>query len=142
MSAEAKFRRAFETAFRRHSPFLSYMSSMSVAGIPDEYLLVNGHSYWIELKAVSKWPKKPSSNILEHRFTGPQLTYLRRVDRAGGRGVGVIGWLDDKKWVCVCLRTHDIGDDGTVTKSELDRHPHLLVDAWFHKRFLRLLGRS
>lgn len=115
---------------------------MNVAGVPDEYMLDNGHSYWIELKAVSKWPKKPDSNVLEHRFSGPQLTYLRRVDRAGGRGFGVIGWLDDRKWVCACLRTHDIGADGTISKQELDRHPHLVVDDWFHTRLMLLLERS
>jgi hypothetical protein len=142
MSAEAKFRRAFETALRRHTPFLSYMSSMNVAGVPDEYMLVDGHCYWIELKAVAKWPVKPTSNILEHRFSGPQLTYLQRVDRAGGRGLGVIGWRDGRKWVCACLRTHDIGSDGTVTKNELDRHPHFIVDDCFHSRFLRLVERS
>lgn len=142
MSAEAKFRRAFETALRRHSPFLSYMSSMNVAGIPDEYMLVEGRGYWIELKAVSKWPKKPTSNILEHRFSGPQLSYLRRVDRAGGRGFGVIGWQDQRKWVCACLRAHDIGDDGTVSKLELDRHPHFVVDDWFYTRVMLHLERS
>jgi hypothetical protein len=142
MSAEADFRRAFEAALRRHTPLLAYMASMNRAGVPDEYLILNGRSFWLELKAVDKWPKKPGSNILGHRFSGPQLTFMRKVDRAHGRGLGVIGWKEDRVWKCASLRVHDIGTDGTVTRDELNRHPHVVVGPWFHKRFLQLLERS
>jgi hypothetical protein len=142
VSAEAKFRRAFEAAIRRHVPLHAYMASMTRAGVPDEYFIIDGRSFWLELKAVSKWPVKPDSNILEHRFSGAQLTFMRKVDRAGGRGLGFIGWKDGRVWKCAALRVHDIDDQGTVSLNELNRHPHLVVDEWFHKRFLRLLGRS
>lgn len=142
MSAEADFRRAFEAAIRRHIPLLAYMSSMNRAGVPDEYAIVDGRSYWIELKAVAKWPKRETSNVLAHRFSGPQLTFMRRVDAAGGRGLGVVGWQRDGAWRCVALRVHDIAGDGSLSRADLARARELTLDDWFHVRFLRLLRRA
>lgn len=118
------------------------MASMTRAGVPDEYLIVDGRSFWLELKAVSKWPKTGAANVLAHRFSGPQLRFMHKADLAGGRGLGVIGWIRDGVWVCACLRVHDIGADGTVTGDELGRHPVMPLDPWFHTRFLRVLARS
>jgi hypothetical protein len=136
---EAKFRRAFERALRSHTPLLEHMASMHRAGVPDEYLL-DGRSYWLELKAVEVKTKSEDANVLEHRFSGPQIAFLRRVDRAGGRGLGVVGFPDP--WRCIVLRVHDIGDGGTLSRREIARHRQMVLDAWFHIRFLTTLTRS
>ena len=140
MSAEAKFRRAFETAIRRHVPLLAYMASMTRAGVPDEYTIVDGRSHWLELKAFDKWPKSPEANVLDHRFSGPQLAFMRRVDAAGGRGLGVVGFGDP--WRCVVVRVHNIGADGTLSRHQIERHRHLVLDTWFPEKFLTLITRS
>ena len=119
-------------------PLLDHMASMTGTGIPDMHMIVDGRAYWLELKFIKRWPKSPDANVLEHRFTGAQLAYLRRVDRARGRGLGVVGFEDR----CVVLRVHDIGDGGTLTRREIDRHRHLRMDAWFHTRFLTLMTGS
>ena len=142
MSTEAKFRRAWETALRRHIPLLAYMASMNREGVPDEHAVVDGRCYWLELKALSVWPKSTDANVLKHRFTGPQLAFLRRTDRAGGRGLGVIGFKVAGIWQCVVLRTHDIGEDGTVSRREIERHRRLALDDYFPQRFLTILTRS
>jgi hypothetical protein len=136
--SEARFRRAFELALRQHVPLIQYMASMTQSGISDMYMMFDARAYWLELKFVKRWPKSVDANVLEHRFTGSQLAYLRKVDRARGRGLGVVGFENE----CVVLRAHDIGDDGTVTRREIDRHRHLRMDAWFHVRFLSTITRS
>lgn len=138
---EARFRRAFESALRRHTPLLAYMASMTRAGVPDEYMIVDGRSYWLELKAVDgPLPKSPDANVLGHRFSGPQLSFMNRVDRAGGRGLGVVGFPDP--WRCVVVRVGAIGVDGTLSRRVVERHRHLPVDRWFNERFLTLISRS
>jgi len=104
------------------------MSTMASAGIPDLHAIVDGRAVWIELKAVVDWPRGPDANVLSHRFTGPQLAFLAHVDRARGRGLGVIGWQEEHKWLCTILRVHDIGAEGTVSRREIDRHPVFRVD--------------
>lgn len=136
--SEARFRRAFELAIRQHVPLFDYMSSMNRPGIPDVHMIFDARPYWVELKYVRRWPKSPDANVLEHRFTGAQLAYLRKVDRAGGRGLGVIGFEDR----CVVVRVHHIGEDGTISRREIDRHRALRMDAWFHERFLPTITRS
>jgi hypothetical protein len=142
MSTEAKFRRAWEAALRRHIPLLAYMASMNREGVPDEHAILEGRCYWLELKAFDGWPKSLDANVLGHRFTGPQLTFLRKVDRAQGRGLGVVGFQVDGVWNCVCLRVHDIGDDGAVSRREIERHRWLPLDDSFPHQFLTLLTRS
>lgn len=137
---EKEFRRTFEAAIRRHVPLLEYMASMTRAGVPDEYLIVDGRSYWLELKAVEVSTKKEDANVLSHRFSGPQIAFLERVDRAGGRGLGVVGF--PKPWRCIILRAHDIADDGSLSRREIARHRPLVLDAWFHTRFITTLIRS
>jgi len=141
MSFEAKFRRKLEGALMPHVSLMSYMSSMSKSGIPDEHLIHDGRAYWLELKAVEKWPKKNASNVLKHRFTAPQLAFMRRTDEAKGRGFGVIGW-NDGLWRCIAVRVHRIADDGSISKEEIDKHAVLTLDPWFHARFLNLIHRS
>jgi hypothetical protein len=140
VSHEAQFRRAFEAALRRRVSLLAYMASMMRSGVPDEYLLYEGRSYWLELKAIVDWPKGLDANVLAHRFTGPQLAYMRRVDAGGGRGLGVVGFGDP--WACVVVRVHNLGADGTLTRRQIERHRVLPLDTWFADRFLNLITRS
>lgn len=120
---------------------------MNRAGVPDEHMIDDrGRAVWIELKAVARWPVRSPTNALEHRFSGPQLTFMRRVDAAGGRALGVVGWEHGAGWRCAALRVHDIGAQGTLSRDDIDRvAPHLDVSssdaAAFAARFMRLVTR-
>lgn len=118
---------------------------MNRAGVPDEHMIDDrGRAVWIELKAVARWPVRSSSNALDHRFSGAQLTFMRKVDRAGGRALGVVGWEQDGGWRCVVVRVHDIGADGTLSRDSVDRVAvHLDVGGpAFAARFMRLVTRA
>lgn len=127
---EADFRRAFELALRPHAGFLTAMLTMARAGVPDLHMIDDGgRCFWLELKVVTgAWPRSPDANVLEHRFTGPQITFLKKVDAAGGRGLGVVGWQEGRRWVCVLLAVGDVGAEGTVSRRQLDARPHLGLD--------------
>lgn len=125
--SEADFRRAFELALRPHAGFLTAMLTMARAGVPDLHLIDGGLCFWLELKVVDTWPVSESANVLEHRFTGPQVTFLRKVDAAGGLGLGVVGWREGHKWVCVFLGVDDIGAEGTIARRQL-HDPLTLLD--------------
>lgn len=135
---EADFRRVFVRALRPHVALIEYMSAMSQGGIPDVYLLSAGRHFWIELKAVDHWPRSPDANVLAHPFTGPQLTFMRRVEAGGGRALGVVGF---DGWSCVAIRPHRLGD-GRLSRAEIERHRRLPVDSRFAGRFLETLARS
>lgn len=113
---------------------------MTREGVPDEYLIVDGRSYWLELKAVDPKTKSADANVLGHQFSGAQTAFLGRVDRAGGRGLGVVGF--PRPWRCIVLRAHDIARDGTLSRREIGRHREIVIDAWFHTRFLNVITRS
>jgi hypothetical protein len=144
MSHEAEFRRAWARALAPHTQLLEYMSTMAKAGVPDVHTLVDddgGRAIWCELKAFDHWPKSPEANVLEHRFTGPQRAFMRRVDRAGGRGLGVVGWKEAGRWQCVVLRAHCLGAEGTVSRAEIERHRPLVIDALFASHWATLVRR-
>lgn len=139
---EAKFRGRFVPALKPHC-LIEYMASMHKQGVPDIYILHEGHSYWLELKFVDDMPKRDTSNVLKkHNFTGPQLSFLRRVDDNGGKGRGVIGFRDQGTWKCLVAGRERIGDDGTLTLAEFNSHEHLVMDKDFGPRFLDHLRRS
>jgi len=140
--SEADFRRHLHRSLRQHVGLFSYMASMLKSGIPDVYILDDGRDYWLELKAPkTPWPKK--GNVLAHKFTGQQLSFLRRVDRAGGRGLGAVGWKEDGSWRMVLLRVHEIGDKGTLTREGVSRHRILsLDDPGFVEKMRLVLRRS
>lgn len=139
MSGEEDFRRRFVRALRPRC-FCEYMASMTATGVPDAHLVVEGRAYWLELKYTDHWPVRGSSNVLGHRFSAPQLAFLRRVDRAGGRGLGVIGYK--KTHLCV-LTPSSIADDGSVSRDRLQEQLSLdLGHKHFADMFLTLLARS
>jgi len=141
MSDEAAFRRLFVSSLRPHC-LCEYMSSMNKVGVPDIHIVHRGRAVWPELKFVTSWPKSREANVLHHRFSGPQLTFLKRVDAQGGLGLGVVGFRDGKKWKCVALRQWNIRHDGTVTKSEIERHRVMSFDNGFALTFLTILERA
>jgi hypothetical protein len=136
MSNEAEFRRRLVRAIQPHC-FCEYMSSMNKVGILDTHIIFEGVAVWAELKFFDKWPKRDTSNVLGHRFTGPQLAFMGRVDRNGGRAFGVVGFRDDqRRWCLVLLRRSAINDDGTVTKAVIKSHAGLLLnDQGFAEKF-------
>lgn len=113
---------------------------MNRAGVPDVHLVHQGRAYWLELKYASQWPTRGYSNVLAHRFSAPQLAFLRRVERAGGRGHGVIGF---KSTSVAVIAASDISDDGTVSRDQLESQLALdLSDVFFADGMLALLTRS
>ena len=113
---------------------------MNRAGVPDLHLIHDGQVFWLELKYAGQWPASASANVLAHRFSAPQLAFLRRVERAGGRGHGVIGYQRTKVAV---IAAGDIADDGTVSRGQLESQLTLdLSDVFFADSMLTLLARS
>jgi hypothetical protein len=137
---EADFRRKLIKALRQRARACEYLSSMNRAGVPDVHLVHQGRAYWLELKYAGQWPARGSSNVLAHRFSSPQLAFLRRVERAGGRGHGVIGF---KSTSVAVIAVSDISDDGTVSRDQLEGQLTLdLSDIYFADSVLTLLARS
>lgn len=140
---EAEFRRRFVSALRPHC-LCEYMSSMNKTGVPDVHVVIDGgRAAWLELKAVDGLPSRDGSNVLGHRFTGPQLAFAARVVRRGAVGAGVIGFKRQRNWYCALVPLGDIGADGTVTKTVLTTLPaHALAAEFFAPRFLESLKRA
>jgi penicillin-binding protein-related factor A (putative recombinase) len=99
-------------------------------------------SVWLELKAFGKWPKRDSSNVLEHNFSGPQVTFMKRALKNGGVGAGLIGFQEDRKWKAVFLLPHLIEDNGGVTKHQILRHHSMVVDDLFHSKLATVIKRA
>jgi hypothetical protein len=143
---EAWFRKRLMSELRRQTRCCEYLSSMNRAGVPDVHVVVDGRAFWLELKFTSKWPAREHSNTLDHRFSAPQLSFLRRVTAAGGMGMGVIGFRTDdgssRTWVAA-VDARDLADDGTVSRAALAGSLSLdLGDRDFGSAFLTLLARS
>lgn len=141
MNDEAAFRRQFVNSLRAHC-LCEYMSSMNKVGVPDIHIVHRGMAVWPELKFVTSWPKSQEANVLGHRFSGPQLTFLKRVDAQGGLGLGVVGFRDGRQWKCVALRQWNIRPDGTVTKGQIGRHREMALDNGFALAFLTVVERA
>lgn len=140
MKDEADFRRKIVKALRQRARACEYLSSMNRAGVPDVHLIHQGRAYWLELKYTDQWPVRGSSNVLEHRFSSPQLAFMRRAERAGGRGHGVIGFRNTSVAI---IPASDIADNGTVSRDQLQSQLALdLSDNFFADSFLTLLTRS
>lgn len=119
---------------------------MNRSGVPDLHVVVDGRAHWLELKFTDKWPVRGPSNVLDHRFTPPQLSFMRRVERAGGRGHGVIGFRtnnNSNKTLVATVAVGDINDDGTVSRDQLQSMLALdMSDKLFAETFTELLARS
>lgn len=142
---ESQFRRQLVSELKKVLPCCEYLSSMNRSGVPDVHAIVDGRAHWLELKFTDKWPVRGPSNVLDHRFTPPQLSFMRRVERAGGRGYGVIGYRinDSRKTMVAALAVSDINDNGTVTRDQLQSALALdLSDKLFAWAFAEMLARS
>ena len=143
---EAWFRRRLMTELRRQTRCCEYLSSMNRAGVPDVHVVVDGRAYWLELKFTSKWPAREQSNALDHRFSAPQLSFLRRVTTAGGMGMGIVGFRVDgssKETRVAAFDARDLADDGTVSRERLTGTLSLnFMDPDFAAAFVTLLTRS
>lgn len=129
MSLEAKFRRHLEHTLRPHVDLFAYMSSMNRAGVPDVYILDHGRSLWAELKAIDSLPRSQDANVLtRHKFTGPQVSFLRKVARAQGLAMGLVGLSEPRgQWRIVKIAIADMGDDGSLAKSKFLASPVVLT---------------
>jgi hypothetical protein len=129
---------------RRSFDVCEYMSSMNRSGIPDLHVVVDGgRSCWLELKFVGQWPADETSNALRHKFSPQQMNFLRRTAKAGGLGMGVVGYKIGRDRVATFLRQEDIREDGGVTKAQLLSLAGLpMSDRFFPDMVRELLIRS
>ena len=47
-------------------------------GVPDIYVEDDNGAFWIEVKLIKKYPKKGTSKVLEHEFSGKQIKFFKK----------------------------------------------------------------
>ncbi len=128
MAAEKRFRELLVNALRP-DVFVEYISSEARVGLPDLHMIwaPHGASVWAELKvADTNGPQKPDARISDYGFTRAQVAYLKRVSRAGGIGLGLVGLNEKRRWYTVMLLDDELGD-GQLTWRQLEGRKRILV---------------
>jgi hypothetical protein len=87
-------------------------------GIPDLWIVTRGRLFAIEAKSVSSWNPLSDKPLLSHKFSGPQISILRQIRRAGGLSFGAI---QTEPSVARILDPFDIPESGNFTAKELER---------------------
>lgn len=106
----------------RREAFVTYLSSMLQAGIPDLFVQSQGASVWLELKFARLLSSKAEAGALTHTVTGPQRRFLRDVITHGGFGFVLVGFEVGEKYPRVALlELKDFDDRGQVTCGALRR---------------------
>lgn len=87
-------------------------------GIPDLWIIARGRLFAIEAKYVSGWDLLSDKPLLSHRFSGPQVSILRQIRRAGGLSFGAV---QTEPTVAYILDPFDIPKSGNFTAKELEK---------------------
>lgn len=106
-------------------------------GIPDLWIVTRGRLFAIEAKFAKNWDKSSEKHVLSHKFSGPQVSILRQVRRAGGFSCGAV---QVESSVAYIIDPVDIPSDGNFTSGQLekislrsDRRDSLWdLDGWMH----------
>lgn len=87
-------------------------------GIPDLWIVTRGRLCAIEAKSVGRWNKDSKRPVLSHGFSGPQVSILRQIRRAGGVSFGAV---QTEPSVAYILDPSDIPTGGNFTAEELEK---------------------
>ena len=106
-------------------------------GIPDIHAALppDGRFMAAEVKQIPKlcehgdFLKAHNKEILEHRFTGPQISMLRRLHEAGVQAYGIVRTHQD---IAYRIKPHDIPLYGNFTPRQLMACGHAIfkADGW------------
>jgi hypothetical protein len=66
------------------------ISDKFTAGISDFLIFCNHKSLGLETKFEKAFPKRETSQVLSHSFSGPQITFLESLALTGNMGYGVV----------------------------------------------------
>lgn len=87
-------------------------------GIPDLWIITRGRLFAVEAKFVSRFDLGSDKPVLSHRFSGPQVSILRQIRRAGGLSFGAV---QTGPHTARILDPFDIPASGNFTAKELSR---------------------
>lgn len=93
-------------------------------GIPDLWTVTRGRLFAIEAKFVDRWDKLSERPILSHSFSGPQVSILRQIRRAGGLSCGAV---QVEPSVAYILDPLDIPSGGNFTAEKLEEISHRTI---------------
>ena len=98
MKTEGEFNSFLSKEFSRLTPMLKYLkaSDRFAIGVSDFLLWYKGRSRGLECKFV-KEIKSQNRKILEHPFSGAQVTFLEGLVLSGSDGFGLVGIKSLKK---------------------------------------------
>lgn len=86
-------------------------------GIPDLWIITRGRIFAIEAKFADRWDKSSKRPILSHSFSGPQISILRQVRRAGGICCGAV---QVEPSVAYVLDPIDIPSSGNFSSEKIE----------------------
>lgn len=87
-------------------------------GIPDLLIIMRGRVYAIEAKCSLNWGPSTGNDILRHPFSGPQISVLRQIKKAGGFACGAV---QVEPCIARILDPDDIPSNGNFTANELEK---------------------
>ena len=92
MNTENQFNTYLGKELMKLSTTVDFMkaSDKYQVGVSDFLLWSEGVSTVLEVKFIKEWPKRESSKILSHIFSGPQLTFMHRKEVVGTKAFGLI----------------------------------------------------
>ena len=92
MKTEGNFNSHLSKQFKKLAPDVHYLkaSDRFAVGVSDFLVFGKGKTLAIESKFVNTVPGD-NVRLLNHEFTGPQLTFLESMELAGCRALGLVG---------------------------------------------------
>lgn len=108
----------FRSRHNRLGCFHVKASDKFTAGVSDFLLWMNSHSAGLETKLVKTIDRKPTTLLLDHTFTGAQLTFLESMRLTGNYAYGLVGVLDTSRMLLI--ESANLPESGNWTASEFD----------------------
>ena len=103
MKTEGQFNAYLSKEIKRYSPRVHVIkvADKFTTGISDFIIWCNGRSMGLESKFIDDLPKRKSTKIFSHPFSGAQVTFLESLNLAGSFGFGIVAIESQKKFYVI-----------------------------------------
>lgn len=118
MKNEHEFNSYLAKEFRKLTPDLKCLkaSDKFSIGVSDFLLWYRSKSVAMECKFIKAFPKKPTTDVLSHKFEGPQYSFLQQISMTGSHSYGLVGVASEKKMYLIPI--YSLHKDGNYTLAE------------------------
>jgi len=104
-------------------------SDKFTVGVADFIVWGKGNSSVMEVKYIKSLPK-PGCKLLDHTFTGPQVTFLESIGLSGNAAYGLVAVGDKEDGKLYLIMWKDMPESGNWEVSDFLENQNKLVFEW------------